>query len=101
MENYIGNISTIVKFFSMWLAGWFIGTLAAYGLKLPVDAATLARIIGSVIFLGISYIDAKYPNTFNFLGNSKTVDMGTVLGYPPEETVMNDDYENKEVEDDT
>jgi hypothetical protein len=50
--------------------------------------------------MALAYIDAKYPNTFSFLGNAEEVDMGTILGYPTEETVLNDEYET-EVEGDT
>ena len=71
-ENYTGNISTIVKIVSMMIAGNVIGALAAQGLNLNVDATTLSEVIGAFIFLGIGYIDAKYPNTFKILGNAKT-----------------------------
>ena len=90
--NYIGNLSTIVKEISMLIAGWAIGTLAAHGLELGVDAATLAQVIGAFIFLVIGYIDAKFPNTFKCLGN----------GTEPvasEETVLNDEYITGEEDD--
>ena len=89
--NYIGNISTIVKEISMLIAGWAVGTLAAHGLELGVDAATLAQVIGAFIFLIIGYIDAKYPNTFKILGNS--TQPGTT-----EETILNDEYVTGEEE---
>ena len=95
-KNYIGNISTIVKFVAMTLAGYIIGAAASKGLNLPIDAATLSQLISAVIFFIIAYIDAKYPNTFSFLGNQEEVDMGTILGYPTEETVLNDEYEVEE-----
>ena len=69
----------------MLIAGWAIGTLAAHGLELGVDAATLAQVIGAFIFLIIGYIDAKFPNTFKFLGNG----VEPVTG---EETILNDEY---------
>ena len=70
----------------MYIAGWTIGTLLAYGLNLPISQEQLSQIIMGIIFLGIGYIDAKYPNTFAFLGNAKlTVD--------PTEPVLNDEYE--------
>lgn len=96
--NYIGNISTIVKFISMTVAGYLIGLAAANGLNLPIDAAALSQLIGTVLFFIIAYIDAKYPNTFDWLGNGNLVDMGTVLGYPSEEVVLNDDYVSEEYE---
>lgn len=95
--NYIGNISTIIKFVSMTLAGWLLGTLAAKGLNLPIDTTTLSQIISTIIFFILAYIDAKYPNTFNFLGNAN---METILEYPGGEVVLNEEYET-EVEDDT
>lgn len=100
MSNHIGNLSTIIKFISMTLAGYLVGVLAAHNLDLGVDAATLSQIIGTLLFMALAYIDAKYPNTFSFLGNNEEVDIGTILGYPPEETVLNDEYET-EVEGDT
>ena len=84
MDNEIGNISTIVKFISMTIAGYLLGALAAKGLNLPIDATTLSQLIGTILFFIIAYIDAKFPNTF---------------GYPTEETVLNEEYET-EVEED-
>ena len=91
-NNYIGNISTIIKVVSMGLAGYAIGYAAAHGLNLPIDQVTLSQIIGTVIMFAFAYVDAKYPNSFAFLGNDNIVDIGTVLGYPAEESVMNDEY---------
>jgi hypothetical protein len=84
--NYIGNSTTIGKFLLIGFAGWIISTAAAKGLNLPVDAATLAQILGFIAGLAYSYLDAKYPNTFDWLGNAmnKTIDA--------EETVLNDEY---------
>ena len=90
--NYIGNLSTIVKEISMLIAGWAIGTLAAHGLELGVDAATLAQVIGAFIFLIIGYIDAKFPNTFKVLGNATEP-------VASEETVLNDEYITGEEDD--
>ena len=91
-NNYVGNISTIVKAVSMMVAGWFIGYVAAQGFDFGVDAVTLSQVISAFIFLILAYIDAKFPNTFAFLGNANLVDMGTILGYPSEEVVLNDEY---------
>ena len=90
--NYIGNLSTIVNEICMLIAGWAIWTLAAHGLELGVDAATLAQMIGAFIFLIIGYIDAKFPNTFKFLGNG----VKPVTG---EETILNDEYVTGEEDD--
>jgi len=87
----IGNITTIVKWISMTLAGYLIGIITAHGLKLGVDAQTLSEVIGAFIFLALGYLDAKYPNTFKFLGNAQ-------LPLDPTEPVLNEEYEC-EVED--
>lgn len=92
-ENYTGNISTIVKIVSMMIAGNVIGALAAQGLNLNVDAKVLSEVIGSFIFLGIGYIDAKYPNTFKFLGNAK-------VPVAPEDEILNQEYVTGDMEDD-
>ena len=80
----------------MTLAGYLIGVAASQGLDLPIDAAALSQLISTILFFIIAYVDAKYPNTFDFLGNGNLVDMGTVLGYPSEEVVLNDEYEYEE-----
>ena len=87
MDNTIGNISTIIKIVSMTIAGWIITTIAASGYHLGVDAETLAAVIGAIIGLTLAYIDAKYPNTFGFLGNNKPL-------VETEEIVLNDEYES-------
>ena len=85
-DNRIGNFSTIIKWISMWIAGWSIGLLISQGLNLPITEEQLSQIIMGIIFLGIGYIDAKYPNTFKFLGNStETIEV--------EELVLNSEYE--------
>ena len=87
MENEIGNITTIIKWISMYLAGWLIGTLAAEGLNLPVDSTVLSQVIFGFIMLFLGYIDSKYPNTFKFLGNA------TQPIVDPTEPVLNEEYE--------
>ena len=87
MTNYKGNLSTIIKWISMLIAGWTIGLLASKNLNLPVDAATLSQIISAFIFLFIGYIDAKYPNTFKFLHSNDTNDP------TDEDLILNDEYE--------
>ena len=63
MSNTIGNISTIVKYVSMLIAGWFIGLLASKGLQIPVDEQGLSQCISAIIFLLLAHIDATNPNT--------------------------------------
>ena len=87
MTNEIGNLSTIVKFVSMTLAGYLIGALASKGLNLPIDADLLAQMIGAVIFFGLAYIDAKYPNTFAWLDKAPIEPV-----MESEEDLINEDY---------
>ncbi len=91
--NYIGNSTTIGKFLLIGFAGWIISLAASKGLNLPVDAATLAQILGFIAGIAYSYLDAKYPNTFDWLGNAmnKTIDT--------DEPVLNDEYETEEFDD--
>ena len=86
MDNLKGNTTTIIKWISMYIAGWFIGFCVSKGLQFPVDTETLACVIAGLIWLGIGYIDSKYPNTFKFLDNHITP--------PPEiNQILNDEYE--------
>jgi len=86
MTNEIGNISTIVKFVSMTLAGYLIGALAAQGLDLPFDAEVLSQLISTLLFFCLAYVDAKYPNTFAWLDNAPSFEVET------EEDLINEDY---------
>lgn len=63
-NNYIGNITTLVKYVSMLIAGWFIGYLVSKGLNLPITTEELSQIISAIIFLLLAHIDATNPNTF-------------------------------------
>lgn len=82
--TYIGNISTVIKFFGMMGAGWIISLCAAQGFDLGVDASTLGQVIGVLLGLGFGYIDAKYPNTFAFLDNETNADN---ISYTNEDTI--------------
>lgn len=85
--NEIGNISTIVKFVSMTLAGYLIGALAAQGLNLQFNVEVLYQLISTLLFFCLAYIDAKYPNTFAWLDNAPIeITMET------EEDLINEDY---------
>lgn len=88
-NNYIGNLSSIVKTISMLIAGAIIGLLANYGLKLGVDTATLSEVIGAIIFLGLAYIDMKYPNTI-IRGKTTTTPDNTI---EEEDLLLNEEYE--------
>ena len=88
-NNYIGNLSSIVKTISMLIAGAIIGLLANYGLKLGVDTATLSEVIGAIIFLGLAYIDMKYPNTM-IRGKTTTTPDNTIK---EEDLLLNEEYE--------
>lgn len=75
--NFIGNTTTIIKWFSMMLAGAMIGTLTAHGLNLNIPETTLTEVISAIIMLTLGYIDSKYPNTFSFLGNNTPAENGS------------------------
>ena len=72
-NNYIGNVSTVIKVIGMMFAGWILSIFAAQGLDLGVDASALGEAIGVILGLGFGYVDAKYPNTFGFLGNKNDI----------------------------
>ncbi len=90
--NYIGNLSTIVKTLCMMFAGYALGYFISIGLNLPISQEQLSEILFTIIMFIAAYIDARYPNSFDFLGNGNLVDMGTILGYPSQEVVLNDEY---------
>ena len=92
-DNYVGNITTIVKWVSMYIAGWTIGTLTAYGLNLPVDSTTLSQVIFGLIMLGVGYVDSKYPNTFKFLGNDEEMEIEDIDPAGEYEN-LNENYED-------
>ena len=85
--NEIGNISTVIKFVSMTIAGYLIGAAASKGLDLPIDAEILSQLITTLIFFGLAYIDAKYPNTFAWLDNAPIEEP-----VESEEDLINQDY---------
>ena len=90
--NFIGNLSTILKTLCMMIAGYAIGYAVSIGLDLPIDATQLSEILFTILCAIAAYIDAKYPNTFQFLGNNKNnpVEQQLVL----KEIVLNEEYTN-------
>ena len=90
MDNIKGNLTTIIKWISMYIAGWTIGTLTAHGLNLPVDTTILSQVIFAFIMLLVGYLDAKYPNTFKFLHNNNPTDP-TII--EDEDLILNEEYE--------
>lgn len=70
MDNIKGNLTTILKYICMIIAGWTIGIAVSNGLKLPITESQLSEIIFVIILAFIGYLDSKYPNTFSFLGNT-------------------------------
>lgn len=89
----IGNISTIVKYVSMLIAGWCIGLLASHGLNLPIGAENLSEVITAIIFLLLAHIDATNPNT---IWNKKTDETYTIPDIDPAS-----EYEQKGEDNDT
>lgn len=95
--NFIGNGSTIIKTICMMIAGYAIGYAVSIGLDLPIDATQLSEILFTILCAIAAYIDAKYPHTFQFLGNNKNnpVEQQLVL----KEIVLNEEYTNPPEED--
>lgn len=60
----VGNISTTIKLFCMWVAGYAIGYFISIGLNLPISQEELAELFFIIITTILAYIDAKYPNTY-------------------------------------
>lgn len=71
MENVMGNLTTLLKYICMIIAGWAIGIAVSNGLQLPITEAQLSEIIFMILVAFIGYLDSKYPNTFSFLDNSR------------------------------
>lgn len=95
--NFIGNVSTIIKFIAMTLAGYLLGLAASYGLNLPIDQATLAQLIGTILLFIFAYIDAKNPNSFKWLHNDTPAPTEQQLVL--KEIVLNEEYTNPPEED--
>lgn len=89
--NFIGNTTTIIKTLLMMIAGYAIGYAASIGLNLPISQAQLSEILFTIICLIAAYLDAKYPNTFAFLGNKNNTEQQLVL----KEIVLNEEYETE------
>lgn len=86
MDNLKGNLSTIGKFIATMIAGWVISLALAHHIQLGLTEKELAEIIGALLGLIYGYIDAKYPNSMKWLGNS--------IQTPPEiNQILNDEYE--------
>lgn len=85
MDNLKGNVTTIGKFIATMIAGWVIALAVAHNIHLGISEKELAEIIGALIGLIYGYLDAKYPNSFNWLGNQ--------ISTPPEvqEIITEDD----------
>ena len=93
-DNTIGNLSTIIKFLALTISGWILSTLAAQGYNLGIDATTLASVIGAFIGLAFAYIDAKYPNSFDWLGNANLPDKEVIISDCfDNDAPLNDEYE--------
>ena len=86
MNNYIGNISTIIKTILVVFAGWCIGYFASLGLDLGISETDLAELFFMLVCLAGAYIDARYPNTFKFLDNAPSFDV------EDENDLVNEEY---------
>lgn len=69
-NNYLGNGSTIVKYFLVIVATRTLAIAAAHGVNLPITETQLAEILGIILGFVIATIDAKFPNNiFNTIFN--------------------------------
>lgn len=85
-NNRIGNLSTLFKMVSMTLSGWVLGYLISQGLDFGIDVASMSEILFMVLMFLASYIDARYPNTFEWLDNAPEIIVES------EEDLINQDY---------
>ena len=92
MSNHTGNISTIVKTACMVIAGYAIGYAVSIGLNLPITQEQLSETLFMILcFIG-AYIDAKYPNTFAFLGNAPSLEERAQVGEIRQPIILNEEY---------
>ena len=78
-KDQIGNLTTILKILIMTLGP----SLAVY---LEVTPDVVITFLTACLTFSLACLDAKYPNTFGWLGNNKPV-------LETEETVLNPEYE--------
>lgn len=64
-EEFVGNVSTIVKVLVL--------TFVPAAFLEQVDANALSVVLTGIIMFIFSIIDAKYANTFKILGNEETM----------------------------
>ena len=92
MSNHTGNISTIIKTACMVIAGYAIGYAISIGLNLPITQEQLSETLFMILcFIG-AYIDAKYPNTFAFLGNTPSLEEQAQVGEIRQPIILNEEY---------
>lgn len=63
-SNIIGNGSSIFKTLGLMFAGYIISILVAQGVNLHGQETQIIQILGTILGLGLSYIDMKYTNSF-------------------------------------
>ena len=90
-DEFIGNLTSIVKTVLLGFAGYCLGYLVSIGFNLPISAEQLAEILFMLLCLVWSYFDMKYPNAFKFFRNSPVASVET------EEDLINEEYEETEV----
>lgn len=88
-KNYRGNISTIAT----WISILLYPIIVKYGIE--IDQEILTTFIYTLIVIAIAVFSSYNPNSFDWLGNGNLVDMGTILGYPSQEVVLNEEYETE------
>ena len=85
-DEFIGNLTSIVKTVLLAFAGYFIGYCVSIGLNLPITAEQLSEILFMLLCLVWSYFDMKYPNAFKWFKSNPVSSVET------EEDLINDEY---------
>lgn len=85
-NEFIGNLTSIVKTILLGFAGYFLGYCVSIGLNLPITAEQLSEILFMLLCLAWSYFDMKYPNAF------KCFKSNAISNVETEEDLINDEY---------
>ena len=87
-DEFLGNLTSIVKTILLAFAGYFIGYLVSIGLNLPITAEQLSEILFMLLCLVWSYFDMKYPNAFKHFKKN----VSAVESFENEADLINEEY---------
>jgi len=92
-EVIIGNVTTIIMFvFSTLGGGAIIESLGG--------TSQVAIVVGAIVGLAFSFVNAYYPNFFKFLNNNRKTIKELADSIPQEECQCKSFEEIEEIEDD-